>query len=294
MLTYRASCGGAPCSEFNFTKASASRQLTTLSVTRSSLSTSPKSGIGGSGAGVPTKDELVLLPGAYSDNAAGILVRNVFDNRLFNSRFPGPPVSRLAGTAAPPRTNTSAPLRSTSQILTWHSVKLSLTKRRHVSTMSKTTTPGSEQFSGASTTSRRFRRRGAAKTIEGRLITFPNILRHGVERFKLADRTKPGHMKIVALFLIDPNVRIICPASVPCQRLDWWREANLTQVPPNGSPSLLESPPVGVQDQVFEQVQELSISLQEAKESRLKLVRERRNFSLDNQRVLEGRTFSLC
>ncbi|RXW11878.1 hypothetical protein EST38_g13977 [Candolleomyces aberdarensis] len=103
MLTYRASCGGAPCSEFSFTKASSrrqsecqARQPTTLSVARSSLSTSPKSGIGGSGAGVPTKDELVSLPGAYSDNAAAILVRNVFDNRLFNSRFPGPPVSRLA------------------------------------------------------------------------------------------------------------------------------------------------------------------------------------------------------
>ncbi|RXW17675.1 hypothetical protein EST38_g8175 [Candolleomyces aberdarensis] len=135
---------------------------------------------------------------------------------------------------------------------------------------------------------------GAVKTIEGRLITFPNTLQYGVERFKLADRTKPGHMKIVVLFLVDPNVRIISTASVPCQRLDWWKEANLTQVPLNSSPSLLESLPVEVQDQVFDQVQEFPISLQEAKESRLKLVRERRNFALDNQRVLEGRTFSLC
>ncbi|KAJ2922155.1 hypothetical protein H1R20_g14937, partial [Candolleomyces eurysporus] len=56
--------------------------------------------IGGSGTGVPTEDELVSFPGAYSDNDAGILVRNVFDNRL-NYQFPGPAVSRLAGTAAP-------------------------------------------------------------------------------------------------------------------------------------------------------------------------------------------------
>jgi hypothetical protein len=31
---------------------------------------------------------------------------------------------------------------------------------------------------------------GAVKTLEGRLITFPNILHHRVGRFKLADRTK--------------------------------------------------------------------------------------------------------
>ncbi|KAJ2928107.1 hypothetical protein H1R20_g9003, partial [Candolleomyces eurysporus] len=135
---------------------------------------------------------------------------------------------------------------------------------------------------------------GAVKTLEGRLITFPNILQHGVERFKLADRTKPGHMKIVALLLVDPNVRIISTASVPCQRLDWWKEANITQVPPNGSPNLLESLPVEVQDQVFDQIQEFPIPLQKAKELRSKLVGERRNFALDNQKFIEGRTFSLC
>ncbi|KAJ2920869.1 hypothetical protein H1R20_g16227, partial [Candolleomyces eurysporus] len=134
---------------------------------------------------------------------------------------------------------------------------------------------------------------GAVKTLEGRLITFPNILQHGVERFKLADRTKPGHMKIVALLLVDPNVRIISTASVPCQRLDWWKEANITQVPPNGSPNLLESLPVEVQDQVFDQIQEFPIPLQKAKELRSKLVGERRNFALDNQKFIQGRTFSL-
>ena len=100
-------------------------------------------------------------------------------------------------------------------------------------------------------------------------------------------------MKIVALFLVDPNVRIISTVSVPCQRLDWWKEANITQGPPNGSPGFLESLPVEVQDQVFDQFQEFPISLQEAKGLRLELVRERRNFALDNQRFIEGRTFSL-
>jgi hypothetical protein len=42
--------------------------------------------------------------------------------------------------------------------------------------------------------------------------------------FKLVDRTKPGHRKILALFLVDPNIKIISSANVPCQRKDWWRE----------------------------------------------------------------------
>ena len=65
---------------------------------------------------------------------------------------------------------------------------------------------------------------GSVETREGRLITFPNVLQHRVQPFKLADPTKPGHRKIVALFLVDPNLRVISTADVPCQRQDWWAE----------------------------------------------------------------------
>ncbi|KAG5637718.1 hypothetical protein DXG03_004386, partial [Asterophora parasitica] len=40
---------------------------------------------------------------------------------------------------------------------------------------------------------------------------------HRVQPITLADPTKPGHRKIVALFLDDPNIRIISTANVPCQ-----------------------------------------------------------------------------
>ncbi|KAJ2921360.1 hypothetical protein H1R20_g15733, partial [Candolleomyces eurysporus] len=56
--------------------------------------------IGGSGTDVASEDELLSFPVTYGDNDAGILVRNVFDNRL-KYQFPGPAVSRLAGIAAP-------------------------------------------------------------------------------------------------------------------------------------------------------------------------------------------------
>ncbi|EDR01448.1 uncharacterized protein LACBIDRAFT_333174 [Laccaria bicolor S238N-H82] len=69
-----------------------------------------------------------------------------------------------------------------------------------------------------------FQNVGGVDTREGRLLTFPNILQHQVQPFELVDRTKPGHRKILALFLVDPNIKIISSANVPCQRKDWWRE----------------------------------------------------------------------
>ncbi|KAJ2912666.1 hypothetical protein MD484_g7746, partial [Candolleomyces efflorescens] len=137
---------------------------------------------------------------------------------------------------------------------------------------------------------------GTVKTLEGRLITFPNILHHRVGRFKLADRTKPGHRKIIALFLVDPNVRVLSTSSVPCQQLDWWKQANIAQslgAPPS-SRNLLQSLPVEVQDQVFDQVDGFPISLEEAKELRLELMEERKTFVLANEKLLDNRTFSLC
>jgi hypothetical protein len=63
---------------------------------------------------------------------------------------------------------------------------------------------------------------GSVLCKEGRLLTFPNILQHRILPFKLADATKPGHRKILALFLVDPGIRIISTANVPPQQRDWW------------------------------------------------------------------------
>jgi hypothetical protein len=59
---------------------------------------------------------------------------------------------------------------------------------------------------------------GSVLCREGRLVTFPNILQHRVEPFKWLDPTKNGYRKILALFLVDPGIRIISTANVPPQQ----------------------------------------------------------------------------
>ncbi|KAJ1764747.1 hypothetical protein LPJ74_006580, partial [Coemansia sp. RSA 1843] len=57
-------------------------------------------------------------------------------------------------------------------------------------------------------------------TKNGRCVVFPNIYRHKVGGFKLADPTKPGHRNIFAFFFIDPSTRIPSTKIVPPQWQD--------------------------------------------------------------------------
>ncbi|PNY19946.1 Uncharacterized protein TCAP_07436 [Tolypocladium capitatum] len=63
---------------------------------------------------------------------------------------------------------------------------------------------------------------GAVLTQPGRAIFFPNLFQHRVQPFSLADASRPGHRKILALFLVDPAVPIISTANVPPQQRHWW------------------------------------------------------------------------
>jgi hypothetical protein len=122
---------------------------------------------------------------------------------------------------------------------------------------------------------------------EGRLITFPNILQHRVQPFELEDRKKPGHRKILALFLVDPNIRIISTANVPPQQRDWWSEELK-------STGVLDKLATEIQDKVFEDVDDFPIGLDEAKEIRLKLMEERKKYVVMQTEGFEAITFSLC
>ncbi|KIO24282.1 hypothetical protein M407DRAFT_102663 [Tulasnella calospora MUT 4182] len=66
---------------------------------------------------------------------------------------------------------------------------------------------------------------GAVKTCADQCIAFPNIYQHKVSSFKLIDPTKPGHRKIVALFLVDPENRIPSTSDIPPQQSHWTYEA---------------------------------------------------------------------
>ncbi|RYP19271.1 hypothetical protein DL765_003472 [Monosporascus sp. GIB2] len=72
---------------------------------------------------------------------------------------------------------------------------------------------------------------GSVATRAGRLLVFPNVLQHRVSPFRLADSSRPGHRKILAMFLVDPHVRVISTANVPPQRRDWWAEELRRTVP---------------------------------------------------------------
>lgn len=57
--------------------------------------------------------------------------------------------------------------------------------------------------------------------VKGRCIVFPNIYQHKVAPFRLADATKPGFRKIIAFFLVDPDVKVISTHNVLPQQPDW-------------------------------------------------------------------------
>ncbi|KAI8667366.1 hypothetical protein LRP88_00882 [Fusarium phalaenopsidis] len=68
---------------------------------------------------------------------------------------------------------------------------------------------------------------GSVLTRQDRMLFFPNLYQHHVSPFELADKTRPGHRKILALFLIDPVMPIISTANVPPQQQHWWSEKTI-------------------------------------------------------------------
>jgi hypothetical protein len=121
---------------------------------------------------------------------------------------------------------------------------------------------------------------------EGRLLTFPNTLQHRVYPFRLADATKPGHRKILALFLVDPNIRIISTANIPPQRMDWFcgEIARLKALGPL---------PGELQLDIVEML-EFPMGLDEAKVIREELMKERCEFEFNQNAAFVSTMFSLC
>jgi hypothetical protein len=133
---------------------------------------------------------------------------------------------------------------------------------------------------------------GSVVCKEGRLLTFPNILQHQVQPFKLADPTKPGHRKILALFLVDPGIRIISTANVPPQQRHWWSEG-VTKAFANSGEAMGQLS-AELKEKVFEDVEDFPIGMEEAKAIRLQLMDERKSYVTEQGWNFEKRTFSLC
>ncbi len=129
---------------------------------------------------------------------------------------------------------------------------------------------------------------GKVVTREGRLITFPNALQHCVEPFSLEDRTKPGYRKILALFLVDPNQRIISTANVAPQQPEWWDgHLKLSEI-------ALQRLPQELKDAVKENFPPM-MGPEEAKEVRERLMDQRSAYANVRNREIENwASFSLC
>ncbi|HET9383241.1 MAG TPA: DUF4246 domain-containing protein [Streptomyces sp.] len=102
---------------------------------------------------------------------------------------------------------------------------------------------------------------GSAATPAGRCLAFPNVLQHRVGSFGLADPTRPGHRKILAFFLVDPSETIVSTSDVPPQQ-PWSGTTTMT--------------------------------LEQAREYREELMRERKFFIDEHNEQLYEREFSLC
>lgn len=110
---------------------------------------------------------------------------------------------------------------------------------------------------------------GKVLTKPGRLLAFPNVLQHKVGKFSLQDQTAGhGYRKILAMFLVDPHIRILSTANVPPQRLDWWAD----EVRKADRFSTL---PVELFDRIMEEVEDFPISWAKACEDREVLMAER-------------------
>ncbi|KAL9633081.1 MAG: hypothetical protein Q9204_003542 [Flavoplaca sp. TL-2023a] len=126
---------------------------------------------------------------------------------------------------------------------------------------------------------------GKVLTRESRLLCFPNVMQHKVSSFKLTDPSKTGHRKLLALFLVDPHIKIISTENVPPQQHAWWKEnveaAGVFQkLPPELAEMVLDG-------------EGFPITLETARQQRLDLMEEREKFALHSEDLLTEKTFSV-
>jgi Protein of unknown function (DUF4246) len=96
-----------------------------------------------------------------------------------------------------------------------------------------------------------------------------------------------GHRKILALFLVDPNLHVTSTSSVPPQRQDWWSE----KVHEGGGFGGLSE---DLQEKVISYM-DFPLNMDYARASRLELMEERKTFETGATRsFLKSVEFSLC
>ncbi|KAF9523657.1 hypothetical protein CPB83DRAFT_886802 [Crepidotus variabilis] len=107
-----------------------------------------------------------------------------------------------------------------------------------------------------------------------------------------------GHRKIVALFLVDPHIKVISTANVPCQQQEWWWEKIMTTdktrpaVEVKGVRPSVSQVPIELQEGILQDV-DFPFDLEQAKELRLELIEERKTFALKSSKAFVQTDISL-
>ncbi|KAH0431799.1 hypothetical protein CcaCcLH18_06802 [Colletotrichum camelliae] len=128
---------------------------------------------------------------------------------------------------------------------------------------------------------------GFAIMREGLMLAYPNVLQQKESAFQLEDPTRPGHRKILTLYLVDPRVKILSTANVPPQQADWWAAEFST------GEGQLKGLPKEVVDVVVDNVSDFPIPKQEAKRLRDELLLERSELQSSIREILGSYKVSL-
>ncbi|KAG9083188.1 hypothetical protein FRC06_004664 [Ceratobasidium sp. 370] len=131
---------------------------------------------------------------------------------------------------------------------------------------------------------------GSIVTCQDRTIAFPNVYQHKVSPFELKDKTKPGHRKIVALFLVDPATHRPSTTNVPPQQQEW----RSTAVSANKA---LRAAFDKLAPEIIDRVNLLAggtMRREEAEAYRLELMDERKAFVANNDEKFFQVAFELC
>ena len=110
-------------------------------------------------------------------------------------------------------------------------------------------------------------------------------MQHKVSPFKLADPTRPGHRKLLALFLVDPHIKIISTENVPPQQHAWWKENVETA-------GVFQKLPPELAEMVLDGAG-FPVKLETARQQRIGLMGERMRFALHSEDLLTEKTFSV-
>jgi hypothetical protein len=125
----------------------------------------------------------------------------------------------------------------------------------------------------------------SVNTLEDRCIAFPNTYQHRVSEFELIDNTKKGHRKILVFFLVDPSTSIISTGRVPPQQKQWAEE-----IYKNAMDGVF---PLEIVQTILSYLPS-TMTMEEAKDFRTKLMDERRVMVQTHDGSVFKRSCSLC